>query len=164
MEKTVNEAKAWLEELLGLMGMPCSVAVTESQANSLVMGPWLVIDEKGLTAAQIDGLLGDHGEGLDAIQYLLNSMLRHRLGDGEAVFTPLTVELDQFRAKRQLELISLSETVAQQVRETHQPVEMAHMSAADRRQVHSFFKDAQDLETESQGQEPHRRLVVRPRR
>ena len=55
------------------------------------------------------------------------------------------------------------EQVAQQVRQTGEEVEMKSLSSAERRQIHTFLKDAEDLETESRGQEPDRRLVVRRR-
>ena len=162
METMVIQAQAWLEQLLDLMGFPSSVA--EVKENTLVAGPWLVIDDKALSPGQIAGLLGENGVALDAIQYLLNTAMGSNLSEGTGGITPITVELAEFRARRQSELISLSEIAAQQVRQTHQPVEMADMTAADRRQVHSFFENSQDIETESQGYEPHRRLVVRPRR
>jgi spoIIIJ-associated protein len=38
---------------------------------------------------------------------------------------------------------------------------MAALSAAERRQVHTYLKDYEDLETYSRGKEPDRRLVVR---
>ncbi|AIE72639.1 MULTISPECIES: R3H domain-containing nucleic acid-binding protein [unclassified Synechocystis] len=164
MEKIVTQAQVWLEQLLNLMGFPSSVAIAAGKENTLTMGPWLVIDEKGLSPEQIERLLAENGLALDAIQYLLNASLRPAVVESSVNFTPITVELAEFRSRRQLELISLSETAAQRVRETHEPVEMADMTAADRRQVHSFFEGSQDLETESQGYEPHRRLVIRPRR
>lgn len=164
MEKIVTQAQNWLEELLTLMGFPSTVTVAEDKENTLVMGPWLVIEEKNLSSSQIERLLAENGLALDAIQYLLNASLRPAVADGGINFTPITVELAEFRSRRQSELISLSEMAAQRVRETFEPVEMEDMTAADRRQVHSFFEDSQDLETESQGYEPHRRLVIRPRR
>ena len=164
METIVIQAQAWLEQLLDLMGFPSSVTVAEVKENSLVMGPWLVIDDKALSPSQIEHLLAENGLALDAIQYLLNETMRAIAVNSDTAFIPITVELAEFRSRRHLELISLSEVAAKQVRETHQSVEMTDMTAADRRQVHSFFENAQDLETESQGYEPHRRLVVRPRR
>lgn len=164
MENAVVEAQVWLEKLLDLMGFTSRVTVAEAKENTLTMGPWLVIEEKSLSPAQVETLLAEKGLVLDSIQYLLNTAMRSSMGEKEVTASQFTVELAEFRFHRQLELISLSEMAAQQVRETHQPVEMADMSPADRRQVHSFFEDAQDLETESQGYEPHRRLVLRPRR
>ena len=42
-------------------------------------------------------------------------------------------------------------------------MEITALSSAERRQIHTLLKEATDLETESQGEEPHRRLVVRLR-
>lgn len=164
METMVIQAQAWLEQLLDLMGFPSSVTVAEVKENTLVAGPWLVIDHKTLSPGQVAGLLGENGLALDAIQYLLNTAMGSNLSQGTGRINPITVELAEFRSRRQSELISLSEMAAQQVRETNQSVEITDMTAADRRQVHSFFENSQDIETESQGYEPHRRLVVRPRR
>ena len=55
------------------------------------------------------------------------------------------------------------EEVAQKVRASGHPIELESLSAAERRQIHTFLKEARDLETFSQGQEPDRRLVVRLR-
>lgn len=164
METIVIQAQAWLEQLLNLMGFSSPVTVAKVKENTLVAGPWLVIDDQALSAAQVEKLLAENGLALDTIQYLLNEAMRPTAVNSNTAFTPITVELADFRFRRQSELISLSEVAAKQVRETHEPVEMTDMTAADRRQVHSFFESAQDLETESQGYEPHRRLVVRPRR
>jgi spoIIIJ-associated protein len=53
--------------------------------------------------------------------------------------------------------------IAEQVRQTGQEVEIKSLSSAERRQIHTFLKDANDLSTESRGQEPDRRLVIRLR-
>lgn len=164
MDATVSQAQIWLEQLLKLMGFPSTVTVEDRTEKTLVMGPWLVIDASPLTPEQKQHLLADQGAPLDAIQYLVNTAMNTGSRGNPESLPPFTVELGDFRQRRQLELIALSEAAAQQVRDTHQPVAMEGMSSGDRRQVHSFFEESADLETESQGQEPHRRLVIRPRR
>lgn len=64
--------------------------------------------------------------------------------------------------QRQIELQQLAEAAVQHVRETGEEYEMAALSAAERRQVHTYLKATYgDLETYSRGKEPDRRLVVR---
>ena len=165
MEATVSQAQTWLEQLLGLMGFPSKVTVEERTEKTLVMGPWLIIDQTSLAPEQTQHLLADQGAPLDAIQYLVNTAVNLGTGGNNQETMPqFTVELGDFRQRRQLELITLSEEAAQKVRDTLQPVSMEGMTSGDRRQVHSFFEESTDLETESQGQEPYRRLVIRPRR
>ncbi len=52
--------------------------------------------------------------------------------------------------------------VIDRVRTTGREVEVKSLSSAERRQVHTLLKGFEDLESFSQGKEPHRHLVVRP--
>ena len=57
----------------------------------------------------------------------------------------------------------MAEYAADQARSTGVEFELKALSSSERRQVHSFLSECEDLETYSQGQEPDRRLVVRRR-
>jgi len=122
---------------------------------------WLTIEQTKLTPKQIQILIGSEGTVLDAIQYLANAILN--LGQDDEAQAAYTVELDGYRLRRQEELRALAAHAAQTVRETGQEFEMKALSSAERRQVHTFLKECEDLETQSRGQEPDRRLVVRLR-
>jgi len=148
----------WLEELLKLMGMPAEVKTTEIDGEKS-SSCWLTIDETNLTPEQKEKLIGEKGETIDAIQYLANTILN--IGVKNENQESFTVELDGYRVKREAELLALVEEVAAKVRETGQEVQMPPLSSAERRQVHTFLQDSSDLETESRGQEPERRVVVR---
>jgi spoIIIJ-associated protein len=140
------------------MGVPSRVQISDEKADSSC---WLTIDRTVLTSEQSDRLIGRGGEGIDAIQYLANTILNIEKEPEEQ--RSYTVELDNYRLKRQEELFTWANRVAEQVRQTGQEVEMRELSSAERRQVHTFFQKEADLETESRGQEPDRRLVIRLR-
>ena len=76
---------------------------------------------------------------------------------------PFTVEVNGYRHDRQEALVSQVQQIADQVRRIGQEIEMTNLSSAERRQVHALLQDVEDLETESRGQEPDRRLVIRLR-
>jgi spoIIIJ-associated protein len=155
-----HRGKEWLEKLLDLSGLSADVKVKDSD-DSEVDRPsyWLTIEENQLTSLQIHTLIGPKGEVIDAIQYLANSILN--LDDREQA--SYTIELAGYRIQRQQELQSLATRAAQQVRATGGEVELTSLSSAERRQIHTFLKEWDDLETQSRGQEPDRRLVVRLR-
>ncbi len=121
---------------------------------------WLTIDDTSLTPNQIDALLGPGGSTLATIQYLANTTLN--LGQPDDMQTAYTIELAGYRVRRQAELQNLAEQAADHVRQTGEEYEMTALSAAERRQVHTYLKAFEDLETYSRGKEPDRRLVVRP--
>ncbi len=158
----MQRGQQWLEELLRLSKLPAVVQATdEATPHDDKPCYWLTIEQKNLTPQQIELLTGPEGAALDAIQYLANSILNQ--GQDESEQAAYTIELDGYRRRRQEVLRILADRAAQQVRETGEEVEMSSLSAAERRQVHTFLKECEDLETQSRGQEPDRRLVVRRR-
>lgn len=157
-ENQVQRGQKWLGELLHLAGIQATI---EADADRLESegSCWLIINANSLSPDQVQSLIGPNGSVLDAIQYLANTTLN--LGQPEEEQQAYTVELDGYRARRQAELQAMAEQAAQHVRETGQEFEMADLSAAERRQIHTFLQAFDDLETYSRGREPDRRLVVK---
>ncbi|ACB50713.1 unknown [Crocosphaera subtropica ATCC 51142] len=162
MEQEKHIGQEWLENLLTLMGFPTGVGI-EYRENELENTEecWLIIDETQLPLEKILMLLGEKGEGVDAIQYLANTLINLTVDSAEQ--QGFTVELNGYRLQRLEQLKTLTEDIAQRVRQTGQEIEMTALSSAERRQIHSFFKNVEDIATESRGQEPNRRLIVKPR-
>lgn len=175
-EEALQRGRQWLEELLHLAGFPAQVrpvSSTESQvklaeaisnqeaAQAMNTACWLEIDPASLSPQQVAILVGEKGTVLDSIQYLTNTILNLGLSAQEQ--QAYTIELDNYRLRRLTELKAIAEQAAAQVRATAQEFEIQSLSAAERRQVHTFLKTFADLETESRGAEPDRRLVVRLR-
>ena len=160
-EQQIQRGQEWLEELLNLMGLPAAVKIENIEHEADPKASWLIIDENDLTPEQTEQLIGERGEVIDAIQYLANVL--NNLGLEPEAQKSFTVELNGYRVRRRAELKDLAEKAAQEVRQTGQAVEVKSLSSAERRQVHTLLEDAADLETESRGQEPDRRLVIRLR-
>lgn len=159
-EDPVQRGETWLTSLLKLADLPASVQ-GESAETHEDGSCWLTIDSASYTSEQIQMLTGESGSVLDAVQYLINTTLNLGLSPDEQ--QPYTIELDGYRLRRQTELRSMAEAAAQKVRDNGEEFEMGALSSAERRQVHTFLKAFEDLETYSRGQEPDRRLVVKPK-
>ncbi|MEM9539495.1 MAG: R3H domain-containing nucleic acid-binding protein [Cyanobacteria bacterium P01_E01_bin.42] len=158
MKEQIKQGQTWLEELLKLMGLSASVGIAKGNDDGAC---WLTIEETGLSSEQISTLIGKQGRTIDAIQYLINTIVN--IGSDREVQQPFTVEINGYRLQRQEELRSLVDEVSQLVRETGREVEMKSLSSAERRQVHNFLKESDDLTTESRGIDPDRRLFVKLR-
>lgn len=158
-DQRLERGQQWLDQLLKLVGVPTSVSIEPpSEDVEISSGYWLTIDHSQLTPEQIDILIGPEGTTLDAIQYLANSILNiNQDRDQQSAYS---IELNGYRLRRQAELRSLADHAAQQARETGREYEIKSLSAAERRQIHTFLQDCEDLATFSRGQEPDRRLVV----
>ncbi|MFM7448778.1 MAG: protein jag [Leptolyngbyaceae cyanobacterium] len=154
-----QRGQQWLEELLQRSGLHSTVKV-EMDHPLLEGGCWLVIDDSDLTPEQINGLTGPGGSVLDSMQYLANTILNlGREADQQCSFT---IELAGYRLRRLEQLKQLAQQAVEQVRQTGEECEIKALSSAERRQVHTLLEEYGDLETFSRGQEPDRRLVVRP--
>ncbi len=152
-----QRGQQWLEEFLQYAAIPTSVR-SEKSPEFWEDTCWLVIDEKLLSLEQIQTLMGTEGDVLDSIQYLANTILN--LGREAGQQGAFTVDLAGYRLRRYDELKAIAEQAAAEIRKTGTEVELKALSAAERRQVHTILKDYADLETQSRGQEPDRRLVV----
>jgi spoIIIJ-associated protein len=153
-------SKQWLEKLLLLMGISATVetegfAKIESDEDSC----WLKIELDEDNEQLVDRVIGDRGESIDAIQYLVNTSLNLSLEP--ELQGSFTVEMAGYRVKRYQELVDLVRETADKVRATGEEIEVPGLSSAERRQIHNLLQDSTDLQTESRGQEPDRRLVVR---
>lgn len=158
-EKQMQRGQQWLEQLLQKASLPSAVSSKFQEVNPELASCWLTIEANNFTPEQIQILIGVDGSVLDSIQYLANTILN--IGQSPDDQQAYTIELNGYRARRQAELQRLAVEIAEQVRATGVEFEMKSLSSAERRQVHTFLKVYDDIETESRGREPDRRLVVR---
>lgn len=149
----------WLSQLLEHQGLEAGVTGKHVDDDLGDSSFWLTIDHASLTQDQVNGLLGDRGRVLDAIQYLANTVLN--IGQDPDAQQSYTIELQGYRQQRRDELKAIAEKAAEQALATGGEHEVAELSSAERRQVHTFLKAYGGLETFSRGREPDRRLVVR---
>lgn len=148
----------WLSTLLQHQGLPGEVRAAMVE-DELGASCWLIIDDADLSPQQVELLIGEKGQTLDAVQYLANTILN--LGRSPEAQQPYTIELAGHRAQRKAELVAMAAEAATAVKETGTEFEIKALSSAERRQVHHFLKTYDGLETFSRGNEPDRRLVVR---
>lgn len=163
-DSRMQRGQQWLEKLLQLMGASTEIqAVRQTEAESDATEPdsyWLTIEQTNLKPEQVQALIGAEGTVLDAMQYLANVTLN--LNQSQDQQASYTIELDGYRVRRQAEIQAIAGEAIERVRATGQEVEIKSLSSAERRQIHTFLKDYQDLESFSRGKEPHRHLVIRP--
>jgi spoIIIJ-associated protein len=114
--------------------------------------------------AQIDGeddyglLIGKRGQTIDAIQLLCYQAAFRGQRDRKRV----VVDVAGYRERRREVLASRADRAADQALSGNRTVRMDAMSAQERRVVHEHLKDRAGIETYSEGDEPHRCVVVAP--
>ena len=155
MEKSIS----WLEKLLSLQGIQTSVSGNQTTGDLGDDSYWLTIDHEPLSDTEIDGLIGERGEVLDSIQYLANTILNMDVEESQQ--QSYTIEIKDYRSKRQAELKALADDAASDILKSGEAEhEIKGLSSAERRQVHGLLGEYEQLKTFSRGREPERHLVV----
>jgi spoIIIJ-associated protein len=120
------------------------------------------VDEVGghidLEGSDLDDLVGRGGETLDALQELTRlAVLRQTKRR-----VRLLLDVNGFRARQREQLVAAVKTAAEQVLRTNEAHELQPMSPAERKIVHDAVAAIDGARTESLGEEPNRRVVIRP--
>jgi spoIIIJ-associated protein len=105
----------------------------------------------------IEHLVGNRGATLDALQELTRLAVLQTTGSRSR----LMLDIAGYRAARRDELTSLAETAIERVRETGEDEKLAPMNPFERKVVHDAVAAADGVFSESEGEEPQRRVVVR---
>jgi spoIIIJ-associated protein len=101
-------------------------------------------------------LIGRRGETLAALQLLVNLIVSHRTRHRMRII----IDAENYRQRREENLRSLAQRVAQQVRSYHRSIALEAMPPHERRIVHIALSDSKDISTESIGEGDERRVVI----
>jgi spoIIIJ-associated protein len=104
-------------------------------------------------------LIGRRGETLRSLQFMTRLIVSRRLG----VWPNLVVDVESYKVRREESLRALALRVADQVRQSHQPVALEPMPAHERRIVHLALRDNPNVYTESTGKEDRRKVQILPK-
>jgi spoIIIJ-associated protein len=108
-------------------------------------------DELGL-------LIGKRGQTIDAVQFLCYQAAFRGMRERKRV----TVDAAGYRERRRETLERRADRAAEEATRTGRPAELEEMSSQERRVIHDHLKERAGIETYSEGEEPHRFVVVAP--
>jgi len=120
------------------------------------------VDENGghieLEGQDLDALVGPNGETLDALQELTRLGVLRQTRRRARVF----LDVNGYRARRREQLAAAAKTAAEQVLQTREDHEFQPMTPAERKAIHDAVATIEGTRTESLGEEPNRRVIIRP--
>ncbi|MFO7171749.1 MAG: RNA-binding cell elongation regulator Jag/EloR [Bacillota bacterium] len=151
---TVRETRAervarFLQEVCRAMGVEARIQTEEAEGYLRVT----------LSGRDMGLLIGRHGQTLDALQFLANAVA-NKVEPGPRVL----LDVEGYRQRREETLQRLARRLAERVRRTGQRYALEPMPAQERRIIHLALAGHPYVTTVSEGEEPHRRVVLVPRR
>lgn len=136
-------------DLLTLLGTSSECEVIYDKENDTYL---INIDAKNDAGL----LIGKKGETLNALQVVINQIIRQKKGE----WVRVVVDVADFREKEEGRMLELASQTATRVRETGEPQNLYNLTPSQRRVVHMTLAEEKDLHTESVGEGLERYLVV----
>lgn len=141
-------AADYVEGLLDILDM-------DGDIDELVSAGRPVVEVVG---GRLQNLVGQRGSTLEALQELTRLAVFRRTGAPSR----LLLDVGGYRANRRKELGAVARNAVEKVKEHGEPVRLEPMSAFERKCVHDVVNAIAGVESESEGVEPSRRIIVRP--
>ena len=111
-----------------------------------------------IVGGRLNDLIGPDGATLEALQELTRLAVAQSTG----VRSRLMLDVGEYRAKRRADLTALAGETARRVAASRQPERLSPMNPFERKVVHDVIASVSGVHSESEGEEPNRRVVVLP--
>ncbi len=140
----------FIRVITGYMQIPCDISL--SSTDDGVTRVALQTTEDGKL------LIGKNGQNINALEHVIRLVSARHNQEQRSV----TVDVNNYRAVQMQQLIESVRGAADRVQQTRRSEALEPMTSYQRRVVHTELALYQGLSTESVGQEPHRRVVIKP--
>lgn len=147
LQKTVEKANEILTKIFEITGDSSTFEVTAEDGKVLVK-----IASEGSAH-----LIGYKGKTIEAIQSTINSILQKE----EEEYAKVFVEVNDYKVKKEERLKELARKMARNAVKFGRDVRLEPMSAYERMIIHTELANRTDVKTESYGEEPRRRVVIK---
>ena len=110
-----------------------------------------------LNSSDLSHMIGYRGKTIEAMQLIINSMLQKEDEEYSKVF----LEINDYKKKRAEKLRDFADKMADNVLKYRKPIKLEPMTAYERLIIHKELSKRNNIETESFGEEPNRRIVIK---
>ena len=104
-------------------------------------------------------LIGKNGKNLKALSILVSQHLNNELGKNYK----FVIDINEYKEKREKSLERLAKRIAREVRTTKVEAKLDSMNSYERRIIHNALTNYKGIYTESEGEEPNRCVVIKPK-
>jgi spoIIIJ-associated protein len=138
---------SFLKPIFDKMGIETDIDIEQTEDQIVVR----------LNGDDIGIVIGRRGETLDALQYLLSLVINRKLDS----YTRVILDVADYRQKREETLVRLANRVAEKVTRSRKNLTLEPMNPYERRIIHATLQNHKYVDTQSIGEEPNRKVVIR---
>ena len=149
MAKTKKSTEEKIKEFFNLIGIEDPFEFSETEESILVT---IDSEDPGM-------IIGHHGDTLDSLQLVLSLVLAKSSGE----FKRVSLEVGDYKKNRSDYLRNLAEQTKQRVLTEGQEIYLPSLKPWERREVHMYLSEDEEVVSESVGEGKERTLVVKPK-
>ena len=143
-----DTAKTFLRDVFEAMKLEVVVNIKYDEAERNM--------DIDLSGDDMGVLIGKRGQTLDSLQYLVSLVVNKGVDN----YIRVKVDTENYRQRRKDTLENLAKNIAYKVKRTRRSVALEPMNPYERRIIHSALQNDKYVTTHSEGEEPHRKVVV----
>jgi spoIIIJ-associated protein len=103
-------------------------------------------------------LIGRDGRTLSSLQNLIRTSVSNQIG----IYVNIILDVENYKVKKEHNIERLAKKLAKEVLRTKEPIAMDSMNSYERRLVHNALSNFKGITSDSEGEEPNRRIVIKP--
>jgi spoIIIJ-associated protein len=158
-EDLEEQAEIGAEFLEGLLARIGFMAEVQPRVDEGTMYLDVVAGEAEDDEEDMGLLIGRHGQTLEAVQELTRVVVSHKTG----LRCRVIVDVEDYKKRQRARLASKAVEIARRVARTGREEALDPMNAYERKVVHDAVAGVSGVESSSRGEDPDRRVVIRPR-
>lgn len=112
-----------------------------------------------IIAPDVAILIGKNGRTIDALKTLTTQMIQTNLN----TYYRFTIDVNDYKSQKIKRLEKTAKYTAKEVAKTKVEAHLEPMNSYERRIVHNILTNSKDVTTESEGEEPNRHVVIKPK-
>ena len=147
--EVVKYIKEYLNKLLKNLGFTANIEIKNKEEVPVYT---IYSDNDAL-------LIGKNGKNLKALSIIVAQHIMRETGH----HFKFNIDINSYKEKREKSLENLAKRVAREVATTKIPVKLDSMNSYERRIIHNILTDNKKVYTESEGEEPNRCVVIKPK-
>lgn len=148
-EELNQEIKNYLQKIIKNMGIN---AVIETKTREEV-------PTFNIVAPDVSILIGKNGRTIEALQNITRQMLNTELN----TYYRFLIDVNDYKTQRKVRLEKTAKYTAKEVAKTKVEAHLEPMNSYERRIIHNVLTNSKDVTTESEGEEPNRHVVIKPK-
>lgn len=144
-----DEIKKYILKLIKAMGIDAKIETKTREET-----PYFSV-----IAPEVSILIGKNGRTIDALQTITSQMINTELG----TYYRFVLDVNDYKLHRKSRIEKNAKYTAKEVAKTKVEAHLEPMNSYERRIVHNILTNSKDVITESEGEEPNRHVVIKPK-